>query len=478
LATYVVLAWTLGPREFGTLAMAMALVSLPRLIGDLGLAPAIVTRRVEGEAALSTAHWLVVSWGIGWSAALVLAAPLAGSFYRHAEVAAVLQVAALLPLLDAAGAVPQAVLQREHRFDRIVAVDLGCQLGIAVAAVTLAWSGFGLWSLLIPQTAGRAVRTVVLCKLTPLRLRARCSPALLRGQLRESAHVMSAGSTHYLSANADNLIVGHFFGAEDLGRYSFAYNTLARSVSILSHAAAMPILASLGPLRSDLPRFDAAVVRAARTVARMTFPLMLGGAMLAPLLVEVFFGERWAGTENLLQCFLALAAPRSIGALTGPVWLALGQHRVLFWWGIFASSVAVAAFLTGALLGSVEWVAVCFAIGSAGICTPLVYQVTRRSCGLRLEGLLPALLVTLLDVAAMGLVVAAVGEALSAHAPALRLAAQVAAGALSYALLLRVLHTDELRDLLTLLPGAAQQRLANSLRMPATADPELPHRAH
>jgi O-antigen/teichoic acid export membrane protein len=463
LVTYVVLAWTLGPRQFGTVAMALALVALPRLLGDLGLAPAIVTRRLSGELPLLSAHWAVFGWGLAWAALLALGAPLAAEFYQNPEVLAVLQVAALLPAIDAAAVVPHALLQQRHRFDQIVMVDLACQLGIAVAAISMAAAGYGLWALVVPQVAGRATRSVCLCSIAPLRYRARFSVAALRARLSESAHVMSANSTSYLSANADNIIVGRFFGPEDLGRYSFAYNTLARSVSILSHAAAMPILASLGPLSGDPARFDAAVVRATRTVARLTFPLMLGGALVAPLAVEVFFGERWAGTEDLLRCFLALAAPRSIGALTGPVWLALGRYRVIFWWGIFAASVAIGAFITGALLGSVEWVAVCFAVGSAGICTPLVYQVTRRSCGLRLEGLLAGLGVVLMDVAIMLGVVALVGVALGNAAPATSLGLQVGSGALCYAGLLRGFHREELDELIGLLPRRAQELLRHAL---------------
>lgn len=453
--SYVVVAWYLGPQEFGSAAMAMAIVSFARMLGGVGLAPAIVSGRLTGELETISAHWLVAAVGLSMAGLMAAAAPAVAHFFQNPQVTLLLVVAASLPAIDAFAVVPQSLLQSQNRFDRLAMIETVAQLFAGMAAIAMAATGFGVWALVLPQVSGRLARAGWICAIAPLRYAARFSLASLRPHLAESSHVLGAATSDYVFKNADKIVIGRFFGTIELGFYQFAHNCFSRVLTTLTQTVALPLMASLSRLRDDLERFDRAVVRALCTVARISFPITLGGALVAPLLVEVLLGDRWSETIVLFRWFLPLAAVQSVGGLAGAVWLALGHSRLLLHWGVVTSASTVLVFLFGVWLGSIEAVAASFALYSSCVLGPATVLVTRRVCRLPLTGLASGLGTVLLDVAVMLGVVALLGNLLSGlEIPAVpKLAAQVLTGAVSYLTILRFVHAKELAELIELMPS-------------------------
>lgn len=478
IVAYGVVAWYLGPEELGTAALALAVVEAARMLQSFGLAPAIVSGRVSEPLVVLSAHWLICAIGIALAALVAAMAPAAASFFHNPAVAPLLATGALLPAIDGFAVVPLALLQQHQRFDRIAAIETATQLGVGVGAVALVANGYGIWSLVLPQITGRLVRAAAIWRLAPMCYSLSFSAAALRLHLAECGHLTGAAAAHYVLHNSDKLVVGRFFGASDLGRYHFAYSCLARALTVLSHGVSLPLMASLGKLRNEPERFGRAVVRAVRTVARITFPLTLGGALLAPQIVSLVFGERWLDTGTLIRCFLSLAAVQSVGALFSPVWLALGRTRLVLQWGLTANVSVTFAFLFGAWLGSVEYVALSFALYSTFVLGPATLWVTRRVCGIPLDGLMRGLGVVLLDSLCMLAGVAALGSLGEAAALPMGflLCLQIAIGGLLYLAILRGFHRSELLELLELLPGRVGELLGRLLATRATGSE--PARSH
>lgn len=462
MATSVVVARSLGPEPYGLFAIANLLLGFAVLFRDLGFSPAIITGRLSDTADLDSAHWLLVCAGGCLALAAAAAAPLIALAFEAPSVEGVLRVASLSLFAPAWGVVPMARLQRRRQFNLLARVSVCQNLVAMVLAITLAWLGYGVWALVLPTIFASALASALAWILLGTWPRLSFTAwRRLRPHAREGANVTGFSMFNYLTRNADNAIIGRFFGEHALGQYAFAYTLMKRPVNIITKALGNPLLPLLADLRADLARCDQAFVRVVGAVLRIAAPPLLMGAVLSHLLVPVLFGARWLEAIPLVRILLFLGALQVVGPLFGSLWLSLGQSALLFRWGLVSGTASLPVFALGAWLGGPEALAVGYALYSAAMLIPTVI-LTRRRCELPLAGLSSLAARAGLDMAVMTLAMVACDAALAQTASPLwlRLAAGLVVGCTTYVLILRRFRREELRVLLKVVPGRLQRPVA------------------
>lgn len=159
--TIAILTRLLSPEDFGTLAAASTVLPFFYLLADLGFAAYIVQVEKTTERMLSTAFWFSLAAGIVLCGLLWAIAPIMGSVFGNATVVPVLQVLSLWVVVTAIGSVPTAIVRREMRFAAIAAQGATAAVIAQIAALVLAFTGFGVWAL-VAQTLTAAVVSAVL----------------------------------------------------------------------------------------------------------------------------------------------------------------------------------------------------------------------------------------------------------------------------------------------------------------------------
>lgn len=465
--TNVMVARALGPEPYGMFAIAGLLLGFATLFRDLGFSPAIVTGRLSAPEELDSAHWLLVASGAALALASAAAAPLVAFIFNSPGVAGVIRVTSLSLFAFSWGIVPMARLQRRGQFNRLAVLSVCQNLLAMVVAISLARAGYGVWALVVPNILASALAALgAWCQLGCWP-NLRFSWSVLGGHVREGANVTGFSMFNYLTRNADNAIIGRQFGEEALGQYSFAYTLMKRPVSIVSKALGSPLLPMLADLRDDLARCDRAFVRIVGAVLRVAAPPLLMGALLSHVLVPVLFGERWLGSVPLVRIFLLLGALQVIGPLFGTLWLSLGQTSLLLRWGLVSGLGSIPVFWVGASVAGAEGLATAYALYSAAMLVPTI-ALTRRLCGLGLEGMSTFLVAAAVDLGAMAAMVL-IGDfwLARAEAPAwVRLLAGSLLGTATYVSLLRCFRRAELRTLLNAIPAALRTPLQRLLGLP------------
>ena len=149
LASLMVLARLLVPKDFGLVGMVTAFTGVLGVFRDFGLSSAAIQRAHVTEEQLSTLFW--INLGVGAALALVAAAmaPLVAAFYHEPRLVKVTLVLAISFLFNAAGVQHGAHLQREMRFTALAVINtIGLIVGTAIAIVgaKLRLQGTGRWS--------------------------------------------------------------------------------------------------------------------------------------------------------------------------------------------------------------------------------------------------------------------------------------------------------------------------------------------
>jgi len=318
----IALARFLGPAEFGIFAMTMFVNELAQLLVDFGIGSALVQRKEISQRILASCFWINI--GVASVAAVVLigASPFIAGYFVQPLVQGLLIVTAVNVLVSSATVLPQSLLVRRLAFrDITIATTIGSLCG-AGAALAMAVSGMGVWSLAFQPLIGTTVAAGLMFKMSGWRPSFELDLAGIRGILKFSSHLLFSNVLSHVSRNLTSLILGPALGAAALGKITMAQTITWLPVAQVSQTIVRATFPVFAQLQDEMDRFREGFYKATAMIALFAFPLMTGIGVLAGDLVPVVFGPKWqeVGTlvaivcvPALLQCVTTLAATALLG---------------------------------------------------------------------------------------------------------------------------------------------------------------------
>ncbi len=416
----VVLARLLGPVEFGLFALALVVMTLFDFVRDLGVAAALVQRPDPWERLAPTGLSLSLLAGVLMGGCAALAAPLAAGLLGDPSLTPLIQVLAIGLTVSAFGVLPSSALRRRIDFRRRLWPEFCGALVKTGVAIALAVAGYGVWSLVWAQLAASVVTTATywLVARTPVRFGFDRVVAL--DLLRFGIPLSAVGLVSFAVYNVDYTAVGRLLGAEQLGYYTLAYRLPELAVLSLCVVVGDVLFSALSRLQHDRPSMIEKYLTTLRVVVAVTAAIGFVLAALAPDVIGLLYGPRFAASAEELAALSVFAVLYSISFHAGDVYKALGRPGLLTGLGLAKLTVLVPVVWLAAqhstLAVALGLVAVEIVLGSVRL------LLVRRVLGVTMRDHARVLAGPLAAAGAAALVVAAVGHVLPAWPPALRLA--------------------------------------------------------
>jgi PST family polysaccharide transporter len=170
--------------------------------------------------------------------------------------------------------------------------------------------------------------------------------------------------------NLDNLLIGRLLGPVALGYYSQAYQLMLYPVHNITAVAGRMMFPTLASVQGDSARLRRGYLAAVSGIAAITFPLMLGAAVVAPDLYAVLFGPRWERSIYLFQVLCGLGMLQSIGATVGWIYMASGRTDLMLKWNLITLILVLPAFLLGLRWDALEGLTLGYALTSGLLFVP------------------------------------------------------------------------------------------------------------
>lgn len=377
LASAVVLARLLSPRDFGLVGMVLAVTGLLRLFKEAGLSTATVQRETISQEQVSNLFWINVALGSAACFVSIGLAPLVASFYHDSRLTGVMMVLSFTFLFGGLTVQHQALLTRQLRFKAVATIDVVSMLASIVTGCCMALLGFAYWALVGMQLC-LAGTTLVLTwwvsgwHPTMPKRRSGVLPLLTFG-----AHLTASDLVALLAVNSDSILIGRFFGAVPLGLYSRANVLLARPLDQLLAPLNAVLTPVLSRLQSDPERYRRTFLRAYETLALVTFPFAALCLVLAEPVVLLLLGPQWKGAVPLFAGFALVAV--SLPLSTAPIWLftSQGRGRDMLQNHTVLGAVTVGAYFVGLSWGPLG-VVLALAVASLAIRLPILYHLAGR----------------------------------------------------------------------------------------------------
>lgn len=378
----VVLARLLTPQDFGIIAMVTAVTGFVAMFKDMGLSMATIQRAEINHGQISTLFWINVALSIAIALLTVAIAPIIAWFYGDPRLTWITISLAIGFIFGGLTVQHQALLRRQMRFTSLAAIDItSVVFGIGVG-IGSALAGAGYWALVLMQLAtalSTAVGTLLICRWKPgppQHIRSVRSMLAFGGNLT-GFHVLN-----YFARNLDNLLIGRFFGAQQLGIYSRAYKLLLMPLREINRPIRGVVIPALSRLVDSPQRYRQTYLRILEKITILTMPGVVFMIVTSDWLVLLLLGSQWTEASRIFSLLGIAGLVQPIANTTG--WLFITQDRTKhqFQWGFIGGILSVAAIIAGIWWGPVG-VAASYSISSFCIQVPLLFWFVGRTGPIR-----------------------------------------------------------------------------------------------
>ncbi|HEY0762103.1 MAG TPA: lipopolysaccharide biosynthesis protein [Pyrinomonadaceae bacterium] len=378
IAATSVMARLLTPADYGLIGMVAFVTGFVSMYKDLGLSAATIQRSEINSGQISTLFWINLLLSVAITLVTMAIAPLVAWFYGEPRLTLITIVTSVGFLISGLAVQHEALLRRQMRFLALAAIGLASLIAGYVVGILMAWRGFGYWALVSSQLAVAATSTVLIifvCQWIPGLPQRNTG---VRSMIRFGGNLTGFTTINYFSRNLDNLLIGRFWGAQQLGLYSRAYQLMGLPIDQINEPLTSVAVPALSRLTDSPESYRRAYLRMLEKVALLTMPCVVLMILTADWIVQVVLGPQWVGAVRIFVLLGITGIFQPIANTTG--WLLISQGRTnhMFQWGLISGPIIMAAIVIGLPWGAVG-VAASYAIARVCIVDPLLYWFVGRT---------------------------------------------------------------------------------------------------
>lgn len=289
----IILARLLLPEHFGLIGIVLIFVALSNSLVDSGFTQALIRERKPTQVDYSTVFHFNLAMSLVLYGCIYLTAPAIGAFFGEEQLTLFIRVMAISIIIKSFELVPRAILSKEIDFKTQATVNVIASLFSGLIAIFMAFSGFGIWSLivrLLVMNASQSILFFVMKKWLP-------SWTFSFRSFRRLYHfgwkLLVSGLIDTLGQNLFAVLIGRNYSAGQLGYYMNA----SKFSDVVTQSLTAAIQRVTYPVLSRIQDEDERLKDNYRTLVKLSafliFPMMLGLAAIAEPMVRIVFGSQW-----------------------------------------------------------------------------------------------------------------------------------------------------------------------------------------
>lgn len=300
---FLVAARLLGPEQIGLVGIALLSLAVVEAMTDTGISQAVIQHKNRIDRNEAGAVWtLQFVRGIVLGITLALVATPVALFFKTAESANLILIAAFIPLLKNAANPGLFITQRERNFRKISIYESSAALFDFMISMTLIKLGYGAISILVGSIAAEALKMTI----SWFWLRIKITPNL---HWKKISNLTSYGKWIWGSSmitlilnQLDKALVAKFLGTQEFGLYQVA----SRIAQLLISDGVTALGQFLFPTFSEKFRnsqeetkkyFKKIIMRVGTAIAILAITI----SIFSPEILSLALGKDWLSAAPILR---------------------------------------------------------------------------------------------------------------------------------------------------------------------------------
>lgn len=297
----LILARLLTPEDYGLLGMLAIFFAVSVSFVQSGFPMALIQKKDRDEKDFSTVFYFTLTAALFFYFILFLAAPLIAEFYGNILLIKLTRVLGLDIVIYSFLAVHEAKLSINIDIKTQTKASLSSIIISGAVGIYLAYSGFGVWSLVIQRIIRSVINVVILWYSVKWLPSAGFHLDRLRKLFSFGSKLLVSGLLDTIYNNVYTIIIGKVFSAKELGYYTRANQFslfIPQNINGILKRVTFPLLVSV---QDDDIKLKSVYKKMIKLSALVVFPFSMGLAALAEPLIRIILTEKWIGTVWMLQ---------------------------------------------------------------------------------------------------------------------------------------------------------------------------------
>lgn len=348
--TGIILARLLSPREFGLIGMLTFFIAISQSFIDSGFSSALIRKKNCSQDDYSTIFFFNLIVGAFFCLVLITFSGFISDFFNEPQLKTLLQVLSLGLVINAFTIIQKTEITKRIDFHLQMRISVISAIFSGVVGISLAFSGFGVWSLVAKILSGYLFTSILLW------IWNRWRPALVF-KLKSLTELFSFGGKILLAVilntifqNIYLLVIGKVYTASELGFYTRADQFKAVTQQNLT----MVVERVTYPLFSEIQDNNARLLSGYKKLLKhsmfISFLMMFVLSAISKSLVITLIGEKWIVSASYLQllCFAGVFYP--LQSLNRNILMVKNRSDLILKLEILKKMIFIPIILVGVLL--------------------------------------------------------------------------------------------------------------------------------
>ena len=293
LITTLFLALLLMPEDFGTIGIAVTIVTLLNFVVDCGFKQSLIRSKKLDQLSHMTAISFNFILSIILYIALFFSSPAISNFFEI-DITQVLRIMGLQIIFISLYNTHEAILIRNLEFKKILNVTLPASVISSIFAVILAINGYGVYALVAQTLVYHFINFLIFWVYAPLKIDFAFSKTIFKKYYNFGWKISVIGIIDTLFSNLLTLLLVKFYSLTVAGTFFLAnkiYNNLVKFLISSVQSASYPTLAKA---RDDRAQTKNHFQNLLKTTTSIFFPVVVFLFFFSESFFEIFFEDQWA----------------------------------------------------------------------------------------------------------------------------------------------------------------------------------------
>lgn len=343
----IILARLLTPAEYGLIGMCLIVNAILDGFVDSGFSTSIIRKKDANNDDYNTMFIVNFVMSIFLYIGVFFSSSFIAEFFQKPELVDLIKVTGLIIIINALSLTQNTILVKRINFKAKTKASVISAIISGVVGIILAYSGYGVWSLVVQMVTKSLCNTISLWIINRWLPNFSFSFQSFKYMWGFGWKLLVSGLLDRVWAEAYQIVVGKFYSPATLGQYTRSRHYASLLSSNLNRVVMQVSYPVLSSIQDDEQRMVGAYRRIIKMTMFVTVVSLLFMAGISEPMIRVLIGDQWLQAASFLPFICLSMSLFPLHAINLNMLKVLGRSDLLLFYEILKKIIAVVPICLG-----------------------------------------------------------------------------------------------------------------------------------
>nr|WP_321374096.1 lipopolysaccharide biosynthesis protein [uncultured Bacteroides sp.] len=297
----ILVARILSSEDYALVGMLSIFTALANIVIESGFSTALIRKNDATSTDYSSVFYFNMGASIVVYLLLFICAPFIADFFNQPSLTLIARIVFLAIPINSISLIQSTILTKQINFKKLTKVNFISLLASGLLSLYMAYSGYGVWTLVVQPVSLAIVRSMLLWIASSWRPVKEFSIQSIKELFAFASNLMLSSIINTGFLNIYSVFIGKIYPLQQLGYYSQGGKMSDMGVTTIYgsiQSATFPIFSSI---QNDKERLLRAYRKTIRFTSFLTFPAMIGMVLVGNPFIRIALTDKWANTIPFFQ---------------------------------------------------------------------------------------------------------------------------------------------------------------------------------